>query len=462
MSIAYLILYINSEGLKKSLSKNFKQKRLYHKLYFYSFTAYLEHYICIAGKMTTTDTWSNNSHYKVLNSEYGDLLSNLKTTVLRLTCPQKIDLCKAWIQRFLKCAPHEDGARNYLIHKLTQQLLASTDANLEYPFTVIANTEQNSLQDIVDEIRRRKIQPISTSHAIDNRFSQENINQLQMSDEDCQFIGSDCVAQIQDLNRFITEITEINKNLTKELENTKRERDELRITNAKWQKEYEESVLKRQPETNSFDRYLSTCDSCGRYKAKAEQANGDVIQLQEALRHSRWQQNEEKSTNCKKICNALNTLEKHLLSASPLENLRSSRVFSQIFDNEIISEDIKSELAQREERIGHLFGDIVRSVQTEEPPAGATLVMITKKYKRRYKQMFRKLLEQESKIANMQRDDAIKEKAHAIRYATLKSEIVLQNGAKQRTDLGNLISSLDSQYRDLIDKNLQLDDSFVV
>lgn len=399
--------------------------------------------------MSTTDSWPNTSQRKVLNSEYGDLLSNLKRTVLSLTCPQKIELCKAWIQRFLTCVPHENYARNILIDNLNKQLLASTDANLEYPFMVIANTDL-SLIYIVEEIRRRKI---------GHRCSAESINQLQISVEDCQFIGSDCVAQIQDLNRFITEITEINKNLTKELEITKRERDELRKTNAKWQKEFEESASKRLE--GSFDRYLRTCDSCAMYKAQVEQANGDLQYIQEALQYSRLQQSEEKITNCKKICAALNTIENHLLSANPLENLKTGKAFSQIFDNDIISEDIKSELVQREERIGCLFADIVRSVQIEEQPAG-TLEMITKKYKRQNKRMLRKLHEQENKIANMQRDDAIKEQAHAIRYATLKSEIVLQNGAKQTTDLGNLINSLNSHYHDLIDKNLQLDDSFVV
>lgn len=413
--------------------------------------------------MTTTDTWPNTSHNEVSNSEYADLLSNLKRTVVCLTCPQKIELCKAWIQRFLECAPHEEDARNFLIRSLTQQLLTSTDQNLEYPFMLIANTD-HSLQYIVDEIRRRKFRPVvnnsTSSHSIVHRCSEENLNQI--SDEDCLFIGSDCVTKIQDLNRFINEITEINKNLSKELENTKRERDELRKINAKWETEYEESALKRQTETKGFDQYLSSCGSCGRYKAQVEQANEDLQQLQEALRHSRWQQSEEKRTNCKKICVALNTIEKHLLSANPLENLKTSRAFSQIFDNEIIPEDIKSKLVQREQRICRLFGDIVRSAQINETPGTATLASITKKNKRRYKQMQRKLFEQESKIASMQRDDEIKEKTHAIRYATLKSEIVLQNGAKQRTDLVKLISSLDSQYRDLIDKNLQLDDSFVV
>lgn len=400
--------------------------------------------------MTTETCPTTSPHHEVLNSDYADLLSNLKTTVIRLTCPQKIELCKAWIQRFLKCSPHEDDARNFLIRSLTQQLLASTDANLDYPFVVIENIER-SLQDIVEEIQRRKIQPVV------HRCSDANLNHLQMSDEEFELIGSDCAAQIQDLNRFITEITEINKNLTRELENTKRERDELRNINAKWQTEYEESVLKRQVGTRSSDRYLSSCGSCDGYKAEVEQANKDLQQLQEAFLLSRWQQTEEKSANCKNICLALNTIEQHLLSTNPIENLKTSRVFSPIFDNENISEDIKLELVQREERIGRLFGEFIgRSTHIDEQP------MILKMNNRRNKKMQRKLLEQENKIANMQRDDALKEKAHAIRYATLKSEIVLQNGAKQRTDLVNLISSLDSHYRDLIDKNLQSDESFVV
>lgn len=409
----------------------------------------------------TTDTWPNSSNHEAINSEYADLLFNLKRTVLRLTCPQKITICKAWIERFLKCAPYEDDARNFLIRYLTQQLLVSTDPNLEYPFMVSANTE-HSLQDIVDEIRRPKYQPDvrnRTSHSIVHRCSKESLSQLQMNDE--EFIGSDCVAKIQDLNRFIIEITEINKNLTKQLEDTKRDCDELRNTNAKWQTEYETSVLMREAGTRSFDQYLSSCVSCGNYKAQVEQANVDIQQLQEELRDSRWQQSEEKSTNCKKICVALNTIEKYLLRANPLEHLKKSRAFSQIFETEIISEDVKSELVQCEERIGRLFGDMARSSQIKDPPASAELAMIVKKYSSRIKLMQRRLLEQENQITNMQRDDAIKENAHAIRYATLKSEIVLQNGAKQRTDLSNLISSLDSHYRDLIDKNLQLDDSFV-
>lgn len=414
--------------------------------------------------MPITHTWPATSHEEVLNSEYADLLSNLKSTVVRLTCPLKIDICKAWIQRFLNCKPHEDNARNFLIRTLTQQLLAFTDSNLEYPFTVIANTE-HSLEDVVDKLRRRQIRPIvnSTSEAIVHRCSEECLRQVQMSDEDCQLIGSDCVAQVHDLKRFISDITELNKMLTKELEDTKRDRDELRNINVKFQTEYDELTSKlNRAETNSFDRYLSSCRSCGSYKAQLEQANKDLQQLQEELRNSQRQQSEEKFSNCQKICAALNTIEKHLLSANPLENIATSRAFSQIFENEIISENIKSELMQREERIGCLYRDVLGPVQLDDPDAAANLVMVTKKHNRRIKQMQRKLHDQERKIANMQKDDVLKEKAHAIRYATLKSEIFLQNGAKQKMDLINLIGALDTHYRDFIDKNLHLDDSFVV
>lgn len=82
-----------------------------------------------------------------LDASYQRQLAQLKPIILRLACPQQVQLCSVWIERFTSCGPQEEDYRSMLVNMFVRQL--RNNGRLGEPFVAAENVTL-SLQDIVE------------------------------------------------------------------------------------------------------------------------------------------------------------------------------------------------------------------------------------------------------------------------------------------------------------------------
>lgn len=438
----------------------------------------------------------NNVDSDVLDIDgYGDkhykrLLSHLKSLILRLTCPIQTYLCEVWIERFLKCDPHtESNARNTLIGLLTEQL--QSGPGLKHPFNSIANTDL-PLNEIVDiaasqperhsTINENKSK-FNSPRSFDSRPSSTN-KSLYITDSQCQYIGTECVAQIKDLNKFINELTQINRKLQSELDTAMRERNCLLRTNAEWQMKCDQ--LSRT--TQTLIGKTTMCQRCIANKSKLKW-------VQTKLDHCEAAQTQLKDVLfnefCREyICNPLEHLLQRCLvdAAEKKDEFLNVNLFQTLYDHVALHEDIKTDLHKLEDQIREIFvkklsidkmdwpvattaaaaaatDSIVSSVSKDRASATAAvqsvdqlkLVRKFSKYVRRIESLQGKLIERNALIDGLQRNEAIKEKAMDIRMATMRSHLLLHAVGKNEADMNSLISSMDARFKEFLERNRNAD-----
>lgn len=173
-----------------------------------------------------------------LNAAYIEHLAELRQFIPKLNSQIEVISCTKWIQRFQNAIDTEFNARNYLMHLMCEQLKRG---KLNHPFLELSGINRD-LEIIAQELS------ISTSgcrnyigsNCCTDIFPSSENDQIGSGDRQRDnniIIRADSDVQIDELNRFIEDMTQINHNLQNEVHISNQKRMYIQNEIDRWSKD---------------------------------------------------------------------------------------------------------------------------------------------------------------------------------------------------------------------------------